>query len=440
MKKHLRLLVIPALLISSLTGAQEVKSVNSRDSLSLTEAICKIVSTYPSILKADNDIETFSARIALAKSAFLPNIEANALYSHIGPVSEITLQGLGSFSLNPADNYSAAISVSQLVADFGKSKRSVEVEQINSNIAKLTSDQLKQRLSISGAASFYSMLYLSEAVKIKEEEIANLNEHLRYVQKKTATGSATDYQILATEVRISTAENQRTDLINSLNVQRCYINLLMGLDRNNMTPFKKEISELSAPKAEEELIETAFANREEVKIAAERIDLTSAKMKQSDAQNNPSLSLLASGGVKNGYIPDQMALKANYSVGAGLKVPIFDANRTKYNKRQIDVEAKSASYDLELSKLSIVNEVVECRANVESALKRVRQSQLQLVQAQRAYRLAKTSFEAGSITNLDLLDASTTLSESKLNLLNSKIDYTLNSIRLKVATGEKIYR
>jgi outer membrane protein len=37
-----------------------------------------------------------------------------------------------------------------------------------------------------------------------------------FVEKKAATGSATNYEILTTKVRISAIENQKTDLLNAL--------------------------------------------------------------------------------------------------------------------------------------------------------------------------------------------------------------------------------
>ena len=40
-----------------------------------------------------------------------------------------------------------------------------------------------------------------------------LNEHLDYVEKMRATGSATEYQVLATKVKISTVESQKVDLM-----------------------------------------------------------------------------------------------------------------------------------------------------------------------------------------------------------------------------------
>ena len=90
-------------------------------------------------------------------------------------------------------------------------------------------------------------------------------------------------------------------------------------------------------------------------------------------------------------------------------------------------------------KRNISNEVVESRANALSALKKVKQSELQLQQATQAYELAEVSYKSGTITNLDLLDSYTALSESKLGLFKTKIDYTVSLLKLKIATGEQIY-
>jgi outer membrane protein TolC len=70
---------------------------------------------------------------------------------------------------------------------------------------------------------------------------------------------------------------------------------------------------------------------------------------------------------------------------------------------------------------------------------KINQFELQLSQALKAYSLAETSFKSGTITNLDLLDANTSVSESRLMLLKSRIDYAASIYKLKAALGERIY-
>jgi outer membrane protein TolC len=92
-----------------------------------------------------------------------------------------------------------------------------------------------------------------------------------------------------------------------------------------------------------------------------------------------------------------------------------------------------------MTRRTITNEVVECRANALSALKKIKNSQLQVEQAMQAYHLAEVSYQSGTITNLDLLDSSTALSESQLALFKAEVDYSVNLQKLKIALGETIY-
>ncbi|MGE5448759.1 MAG: TolC family protein, partial [Bacteroidales bacterium] len=82
---------------------------------------------------------------------------------------------------------------------------------------------------------------------------------------------------------------------------------------------------------------------------------------------------------------------------------------------------------------------VEGEANVQASQKKVEQGELQLKQAAQAYALAKVRFESGVITNVELLDGSTAVSESRLQLLKAKIDYTVSLYKLKSAIGERLY-
>ena len=62
-------------------------------------------------------------------------------------------------------------------------------------------------------------------------------------------------------------------------------------------------------------------------------------------------------------------------------------------------------------------------------------SQVQLQQAQDAVAIARTRYETGSITNLDLLDAETAESTAKLTSLQTLYRFILSKYELERATG-----
>jgi len=274
---------------------------------------------------------------------------------------------------------------------------------------------------------------------IKNEELKTLGEHLAFVEKQEATGSATQYAILSTQVRISATESQKTDLQTSLQVLQAQLNSFMGNPQEQRLTLKEKLLQPSALEPNEKLVHTAYQQREELKMTHQRSEIASTRYRLAGISNYPEFDLFASGGFKNGYIPDLNALKANYAAGVSLKIPIFDGNRVKYNRQQAQSEMNSVEQDTELASRNIANEVIENRTNVEAALKKIGQQELQLKQAQRAYELAQTSFLAGTVTNLDLLDSETALAESRLALMKSRIDYTVSLLKLKIAVGEHIY-
>ncbi|MBP1677441.1 MAG: outer rane efflux protein [Bacteroidetes bacterium] len=431
---------IITLLFVSATISLQAQSTSS-DSLSLSNILDNVMNNYPSLLKVENDLTAADAKTELTKTAYLPDVLFSAGYSRIGPVNSFPFNGY-EVKLIPENQYNATLSVNQTIYDFGKTGANTTLDQNSREIVNLSAGQIKQKLSGAVMMNYYNICFLQEAIRIKNDQLKNLNEHLTFVQKKQETGSATRYDILTTKVRISTIENQKTDLLAALKVQMAQLNTFLGKPVNNTLTVKQAAFHDEFLPSVDSLLNTAYDNRYEMKIAKQKEAVSKSRLAAIKTQNNPTLNAFANGGFKNGYLNNQLADvgRMNFVVGVGLKVPLFDANRSKYLKIQANADLQGNQQETELARRSISNEVVECRANAESALKKVKQSELQLQQATEAYQLANVNYQAGVITNLDLLDSYTSLSESKLTLYKTRIDHTVSLLRLKVALGEEIYK
>ena len=416
------------------------KEPSEGDSLSLHDILSEVIHNYPSIKKAQSDIESSDAKIGLAKTAYLPDVNLSGSFTFLGPTSSLSLNG-NSFKLYPPDMYAAALNISESIYDFGKTDKNVTFEKQSRELVGLSIELIKQKLSGMMIGNYYSLVFLQEAIKIKDEELSTLNEHLQFVQKKAATGSATNYEILTTKVRISAIENQKTDLLNALEIQQGQLNSFLGKTQGTKLTVKNELVSSQVLATNDSLFAIAFDHRNEMKMALQKNTLANTRLKMVNSQNNPSLNFFGSGGYKNGYFNNKYedTGKLNYTVGVGVKVPLFDANRSKYNKIQANSDIQGNLQETELARKTIVNEVVESKANALSAQKKVHQSELQLEQALQAFSLAETNFKAGAITNLDMLDSSTSVAESRLALLKTKIDYSVSVLKLKIALGEQIY-
>jgi outer membrane protein len=420
-------------------GTGSNKMIQSTDSLSLKNIIEKVITSHPSVKAAEEAINYADARIEFARTGYYPEADLTANLSNMGPVTKLTIPSMGTFQLFPENNYSASINYRQMIYDFGRTKQNIEVENENKSIGVQTIEQVKQRLSLITVNNFYALAFLQAAIKIKDEQIDALNEHLRQVEKMMATGSATEYQVLATKVKISTVESQNLDLKASLKAQQATLNSLIGNDQSSNPVVKSELSVEIPVIPSDSLLSYAYHNRDEVLLNEKKTSLAGLRYDLIKLQNKPVINLMASGGAKNGYVPELNKIRPNYIVGLGIRIPLFDGLRNKYNLSQAQSSIASLSYESEFTKRNVSNEIIEAEAYMIASGKKVSQFELQLSQAIKAYSLAETSYKSGTITNLDLLDTNTAVSESKLMLLKARIDYLASVYKLKAALGDRIY-
>ncbi len=213
----------------------------------------------------------------------------------------------------------------------------------------------------------------------------------------------------------------------------------MGLPVASSPTVKQELALALPDLSQDSLLNYAYSHRLEMDLSKEKEAITGLQYNLVKSQNNPVLSLFASGGGKNGYVPDLNVVKLNYVAGVGIKIPLFDGYKMKYNLAQNKSAVNNATYDTEITRRSITNEVVESKANRLAAMQKIKQNELQVAQAEEAFSLAKINYGTGAITNLDLLDAENIVSESRLMLLKSRVDYITSVFRLNISLGNKMY-
>jgi len=434
----LGLVILPFTALSALV-AQTALSPSGQDSLSLQQIIMEVTHNHPAVKAAEEALQKADARIGFARSGYLPDIDASANYSNVGPVPVLTFEPFGTFKLFPNNNYSATINARETIYDFGKTAKNIEIENQNKVLDIQSIEQVKQKMAQIAIANFYTLFYLQEAVKIKKDQLKVLNEHLLFVQKKKETGSATEYEILATQVKSSVVESQLMDLEAAITIQQSALNSLLGQPVGAPLSVKGKLDTNLAEFRDDTVFTAALNQRNEMIMGRKKEDLASLHYQAIKAQNKPVISLLVTGGMKNGYMPDINKIMPNYAAGAGIRVPIFDATRTKYSLLQAESTIRSAKLDLEQTGRTVTSEIVENETNLKTAFRKIQLFEMQLAQAKKAYSLAEINFQAGAITNLDLLDAGNAVSDSQLMLIKARIDLSVCNYRFQAAVGRKLY-
>ncbi len=435
-------LIIISLVFVTRTYSQVVSTQRNgyNDSLDINYVVSAVLKTYPSIQKAKEAIQTAEENIDLSRTSYKPNINLDASYSRIGPVPAFNIAPYGEIKLYPNDNYNANLNISQSIYDFGKTASHTALAEEGKKLAETGFNMARQTLALNTIDVFYSLVYLQNAIAIRNEQVKNLNELVNYTRKKLNTGSSTNYELLNTQVRLSSTESNITDLKSMITSRLSVLSSLLDSALTDSTLFSQQFASSSYSDNQQELVNKALGQREEIHAAMEKVETAQLKYKAAKTISNPSLGAYAMAGEKNGYVPEINKIRFNYAAGISLNIPLYDAGREKANTSIAQSDAQSAEYDLDMVKRKVTNEVIEDYSNLEAAKDKISQFEMQVQLSSKAYDLAKVNYQAGAITDLDLLTAETNLSESKLLLLKSRIDYVLAVYKLKVSTGEKLYQ
>ena len=407
----------------------------AQDSMTVDQAVQRVLQIHPAIEQALANTRAAEARVSQASTVKLPDVTTEADYIHIGPVPAFSFPGFGNLVLAPQDNYDAHIVGRYTAYDFGKTNASVDLSQSKVQNSRDMVELTKSNLSLQTIHAFYAIVLLRKSMLVQDEQIEALNEHLTVTQKRVSAGSATNFDVLTTQVRVAASQNQRVEILNSLQKQESILRQLLNLTVNAPVLIRGSFEQTSIGLNIDSLIQVAVQQRPEMKLARDAEQTAQVQKKVSSLGNMPTLNVNAAYGLKNGYEPNIYTLRGNWMWGVQARLPLFDGGRVNHQEEeaQASLQAEQAhSQDVERQVRSDVEQVA---ADVQAALAKVQISEVQLQQAQEAVTIARTRYETGSITNLDLLDAETAESTAKLTSLQALYRFVLSKYELERATG-----
>ncbi len=411
------------------------------DTLSLTvnQAVAMSLQNYPSVRQALEQAGAAEARVDQSKSGYYPTVTGEAVYNRLHPIEEVAF-GSEVFQMFPADNYDMHIGLRHNLFDFGKTSTQLNLSRTYQKTSQDNLQAVKTDLTFQAIKSFYAVLYLARSVAVEKEEISILQDHLDETGKKVKAGTATDFETLTTQVRVALAQNRRIDLENMLRKQDIQLTTFLGVANDTRLDLQGDFTVAPVELDEAKSIDQALQERVEVKLARDMETAAKVQEKLSKYGNKPTIDLNFSYGVKNGYLPDLNERVKNWVAGGDLKIPLIDGLRTHYQEKEAVANFNAAqARRLEVEK-QITTDVRQAVSDYSSSLEKLSATDLQVKLAQTALDQARIRYDAGVITNLDLLDAENSLSQARLMQLDAAYSYVLSNYALQKATGVDLSR
>ena len=424
---RMKIVSLIVLLLSGIAAGQ--------DSLTVEQAVQRVLQTHPALDQALANIRAAEARTSQASSSQLPELSTDAAYTHIGPIPEFSFPAFGSIVLAPADNYDAHVSGKYTVFDFGKTSAAVDLSQSRVQTSRDAIELTKTNLALQTIRTFYMIKLLQRSMQVQDEQIDALTQHLSVTQKRVTAGSATNFDVLTTQVRVASSQNQRVEIQNSLQKQESLFRQLLNLSTNIPLMLRGSFQQAPLSLNMDSLQQVALRQRAELKLAHDTEESARLQKNASSRGNMPSLKLIAAYGLKNGYEPNIYPLRGNWMWGAQAQIPLFDGGKVSHQEEEAQAAIESEQAHTQDAERQIRSDVEQAVSDVQASWSKVQISDVQLQQAFEAVAIARTRYETGSITNLDLLDAETAESTSKLMSLQALYRYVISKYELDRAVG-----
>lgn len=428
MKKHF---ITSALIIVSISVTAQVTLNNELKGL-----IGESFSYYPRVKEAQNEIDIAQENLNLAKTNF-PVIDGTATYEYVQPKITLPLEVDGekrNFQFAPVNNFNGNIAANFVVLDFGRLKANIERSKSDLKFSIDNVLNVQTQLASQVSTVYYNIIYLKRAISVEDSVLNYLDTNKTIATNRLKNGDAIKLDVLNLQSQIDIETNRKADLLNNLQKQLTLLQYTSGNTQvaNNAFDF-----EINIQTAQDALI-NAKTNIPDFILAEDRVQQANANLAITRLTDKPYLALNAGAGVKNGYVPEVNQPKFNYSAGATLKIPIYNAR----TKKQL-VISESQVKQSQLAQQTLSNEyeknIQQALTDVQTNAEKIKNMQSQIQTATSAEQIASSRYLNGIGLNTDVTNAAVNLQRVLLTKLQYEYQLCLAKIEYARLTGNKYW-
>lgn len=408
----------------------------------LTTLVGQMENFYPNLKIQEQQRVLAHLQTEIAQTALLPILSGQASYNYITPVSKAIIPAgpvERELQFQPNHNVNTQVVASYLLSDFGRTKLNVQKAFQNETVATASFEASKFNLGYQVATTYYNLMYTNKAIAVKDTEIVQILRSKQQNEDLLKNGTAIDYDVLVSDVRLKSGYNQRADLVNAQQKTIVLLNSLTGVDNRALAEQTIDFHPAPIPTDDEAIVEAAIQHNLDLRTQRERTQLATYDVRVADKYHLPTITLSGTAGFKNGIQPDITQFRANTNLGAVISVPIYAGDR---NKMQINV----SKANLQVAQLTADNTINDIRKNVYTALSELRTLgakyqtiNAQIEQVRRALELAKVRLAGGVLRPIDLTDAQNNYVQVLLVKVQFEYQLQLAELQLRQLLGEQIW-
>ncbi len=289
--------------------------------------------------------------------------------------------------------------------------------------------------------AFYRVLLAGERIKVQEQNVTLLQQELKNATDRLEAGTASAFEKTRAEVALA---NARVPLITANNDRRLAIEALrqqLGFSTNtpeNLRKIPQFLGALEYRPVEIELgtaMETARARRPELQRLGKLVEAGGTQVKAAQAARRPTLDLVGGWQLRKGATNSFGDSQNGSYVGLQSRWNVFDGRATTARVSQARSGLEQVRLRLTEAELAIEVQVRSAHSALQEARELAEASQKVVEQAQEALRLANVRYEAGTATQLDVLQTNVDLTTARTNQVQAYYAFNVALAELRAAMG-----
>jgi outer membrane protein len=413
--------------------------------LSLVDAMNTALQRNATILEAKSDLEAAHGIVIQTRAILIPKVQASGNYTSNDRGLIESIPGVSASF--PHQSWTSGIQIVQSIYEGGRMVSAWHTARLTAEQAVLQYQTVVDDTLLATRVAYYDVLLAAQQIVVNEASVNLLSKELEDQQRRFDAGTVPRFNVLRAEVAVA---NARPALIRARNAYRISKNNLSNLLGYNLPRGIWEdiplhlTDSLEAMPYQIELpaaIAEALSKRTELGALRKQERLDEENVTTAKSGYKPSVQAFAGYDWRSSQFHTDLSHEVDgWSVGAELSWNIFDGLLTRgkvvqakalYEKSKINIEDTARRIELEVR--TDYSSFIEAREVLDS------QQKVQ-EEADEALRLARARAEAGTGTQLDVLDAETSLTQARTTQIQALHDYAVARARLERAVGQDMIR
>ncbi len=407
--------------------------------LTLVDAITLAMEQSPNLKNVDESIRQAEILIGQARSILLPSLQAYGAMTRYD--KEIALEFPAEGEPGAEEDPTSVIMQEEWSENYGVTAnitlfnaRSIPLLKYahrNVDYAVRSGNHTRNYYLLAVSAAYFQVVSSEELLEVSRENLKTAREFHRLSKARKEVGQATRIDVLRAESQLLDAENTLANAGDGVQLTRsALVKLINGPDAFMVT--RPDVG-IAAGKTLDEITVYALAHRDDLRAAEIAVEMADQLQRDVYAQWIPAFDLTYNWNWNSasGFAGDNDA----WNVRIGANWSLFEGGF-----RMSDLAKKKSDYRVAQNRLEQFRRDVRQEVNNRYLEVKMRQRRLDLAKQQvdvahETHRLVNRQYEQGMATSLDLMDATTKLTNARITRVVDDLSLQIATMQLNQATG-----